>query len=82
MKRVKSGCIFQTLIFMQKEEYGLSKEAQLKYNREELEKYKADLEKNKTRYQIISADEQDDGSIIVRVKKQINDKTDVSEYFN
>ncbi|MBQ7761880.1 MAG: hypothetical protein IJ400_07475 [Clostridia bacterium] len=81
MKRVKSGCILQTLVFMQKQEYGLSLETQLKYNREELEKYKKELEKNKTRYQILSVTEQDDASIVVRVRKQLNDKTDVSEYF-
>lgn len=82
MKRVKSGCILQTLIFMQKEEYGFDKEAQLRYNREELEKYKAELVKNKTRHQILSVDEQENGHIIIRVRKQINDKVDVSEYFN
>lgn len=82
MKRVKSGCILQTLVFMQKEEYGLSKELQRKYNNEEFEKYKDGLDKNKTRYQILSVEEQEDASIIVRVRKQINDKIDVSEYFN
>ncbi|MBQ8496836.1 MAG: hypothetical protein IJ489_05190 [Clostridia bacterium] len=82
MKRVKAGCILQTLVFMQKADCGYSREMQRKYNREEFEKYKKDLEKNKTRYQIVSAEEQSDASIVVRVKKHINDKTDVSEYFN
>ena len=81
MKRVKAGCILQTLVFLQKEDCGLSKQAQLKYNREEVEKYQRTLEKNKTRYQILSITEQKDSSIIVRVRKQLNDKTDVSEYF-
>ena len=81
MKRVKAGCILQTLVFMQKEDCGFSKEFQLRYNREEVEKYKKDLEKNKTRYQIVSVEEQEDASIIVRVRKHLNDKTDVSEYF-
>ncbi|MBQ8718017.1 MAG: hypothetical protein IJY66_01980 [Clostridia bacterium] len=81
MKRVKAGCILQTLVFLQKEDCGFSRESQLKYNREEVEKYKADLEKHKTRYQIVSVEEQDDASIIVRVRKQLNDKADVSEYF-
>lgn len=81
MKRVKSGCILQTLVFLQKEDCCFSKESQLKYNREEVEKYKATLEKNKTRYQIVSVEEKEDASIIVRVKKQLNDSTDVSEYF-
>ena len=82
MKRVKAGCVLQTLVFMQKEDCGFSRESQLRYNREEFEKYKKDLEKNKTRYQIVSAVEQDDASIIVRVRKHLNDKTDISEYFS
>ena len=81
MKRVKAGCILQTLVFLQKDDCGLSKQSQLIYNREEVEKYKRDLEKNQTRYQIVSVEEQDDASIIVRVRKHLNDKTDVSEYF-
>ena len=82
MKRVKAGCILQTLVFSQKPEYNFSKELQIKYNRQEVEKYKKELEKNKTRYQILSCEEQDDCSIIVHVRKQLNEKTDVSEYFN
>ena len=82
MKRVKAGCILQTLVFLQKDDCGLSAETQLICNRQEVEKYKADLEKNKTRYQILEVAEQPDASIIVRVRKQLNDKTDVSEYFN
>ncbi len=81
MKRVKAGCILQTLVFLQKENCGLSKETQLRYNREEVEKYKASLEKNRTRYQIISIEEQADASVVVHVKKQLNDSTDTDEYF-
>ena len=81
MKRVKAGCILQTLVFSQKEDCGFSKESQRRYNREEIEKYKKDLEKNRTRYQIVSVEEQDEASIVVRVRKHLNDKTDVSEYF-
>lgn len=82
MKRVKAGCILQTLVFMQKEDCGFSRDTQLRYNREEVEKYKKDLEKNKTRYMITDISEQEDGSIIVHVKKHLNDKTDTSEYFS
>ena len=82
MKRVKAGCILQALVFTQKEDCGFSKESQLKYNRDEVEKYKKDLEKNTTRYQIVSVEEQEDASILVRVKKHLNDKTDVGEYWN
>ncbi len=81
MKRVKAACIFQTLVFSQKPELELSKERALKLNYDEIEHYKSTLEKSKTRYRIVDVAEQEDGSLLVRVRKQYNDKTDVSEYF-
>ena len=81
MKRVKAACIQQTLVFMQKEDCGLSKASVLETNRKELEHYKQTMDRTRTRYQIVSEEEQEDGSIIVRVRKQYNDKADVSEYF-
>ncbi|MBO5321397.1 MAG: hypothetical protein J6B22_02185 [Clostridia bacterium] len=81
MKRVKAACILQTLVFAQKPEMGYSKDRALKINQEEIEHYKATLERAKTRYQIIDTVEQEDGSIVVHVRKQYNDKADVSEYF-
>lgn len=82
MKRVKAACILQTLIFAQKEELGYSKERALKINHEEIEHYKSMLERARTRYQIVDEVEQEDGAIVVHVRKQYNDKVDVSEYFN
>ena len=82
MKRVKAACILQTLIFSQKPEMGYPKERAVRINHEEIERYKAALERAKTRYQIVSEEEQEDGSVVVRVKKQYSDKADVSEYFS
>ena len=82
MKRVQAACILQTLVFQQKDDTYLSKEKKLALNQAEVEKYKASLEKNKTRFQIAEETEQEDGSILLRVRKQYNDKTDVAEYFN
>lgn len=81
MKRVKAACILQTLVFMQKEDCGLSRESILNLNRTEVTRYKQSLERTRTRYQIVSEEEQPDGSILVRVRKQYNDKADVAEYF-
>lgn len=81
MKRVKSACILQTLIFAQKPELNYSKEYSLNLNKEEIEHYKASLERAKTRYQILDTAEQDDGSVVIHVRKQYSDKVDVSEYF-
>lgn len=81
MKRVKAACILQTLVFSQKPELGYSKEYSLKINLEKFEHYKASLERTKTRYQIVNTAEQEDGSLVVWVRKQYNDRTDISEYF-
>ena len=81
VKRVKAACILQTLIFAQKPETGYTKERALKINKEEFEHYKVTLDRAKTRYQIIDTVEQEDVSLVVHVRKQYNDKADVSEYF-
>ena len=46
------------------------------------DRYKAMMDRSRTRYQITEETEQSDGSVLVRVRKQYNDKADVSEYFN
>lgn len=81
MKRVKAACILQTLVFSQKADCGLSREQQSKLNRDEVSRYKATMERTHTRHQIAGEVEQEDGSILVRVRKQYNDSADVSEYF-
>ena len=82
MKRIQSACIFQTLIFSQKEENGYSHEHALQLNRTEFKHYKATLERTRTRYQITDVQETENGSVLVRVRKQYNSKADVAEYFN
>ena len=81
MKRVKAACIAQTLVFMQKEDCGFSREQVLAMNRQEVSRYKNTLERTHTRYKLLSEEEQEDGSIVVRVRKQYNEKADVEEYF-
>mgnify|MGYP006923191456 CR=1 FL=1 len=81
MKRIQAACISQTLIFSQKPDMGYSVEQARRLNREELDHYKSSLDRAKTRYVLVSETEQDDGSIVIRIKKQYNDRADVSEYF-
>ena len=82
MKRVKAACILQTRVFAQKDDCGLTREQQLRANHEEVSRYKAMMDKSHTRYQITEETEQSDGAVLVRVRKQNDDKADVSEYFN
>ncbi|MCR4796595.1 MULTISPECIES: hypothetical protein [Ruminococcus] len=70
MKRIKEACICQTLHFMLKEE--TAHDYAVRLVREEVEKYKASLEKTRTRYKILEENEQPDGSVIIKIKKQYN----------
>lgn len=82
MKRIQAACIFQTLLFSQKPEMGYTRDQALSINRHEVEHYKAQMEKAKTRYHITEEQEQADGSIQVKVRKQYNEKVEVKEYFD
>lgn len=70
MKRIKAACITQTLHFLLKED--IDREYAKKLVTEEVRKYKEQLNKNKTQYKILSEQAQDDGSVIIEIKKQYN----------
>lgn len=70
MKRVKAACITQTLHFMLKEDLG--SDYAKKLVEEEVRKYKAGLDKTGTKYKILSEEKQQDGSVIIEIKKQYN----------
>ena len=82
MKRVKSGCICQTLLFSQKPDLGFSKEQSLELNRQEIVRYKGVMDRSRTKYVILDETVQEDGSILIHIKKQLNATTDTTEYFN
>lgn len=70
MKRVKAACICQTLHFLLKED--TEHDFAVRLVKAEVEKYKADLEKNRTKYKITEENEQPDGSVIIKIIKQYN----------
>lgn len=70
MKRVKAACITQTLHFLLKEDIG--RDYAKKLVEEEVKKYKAGLEKSKTKYKILSEETKEDGSVVIEIKKQYN----------
>lgn len=70
MKRVKSACITQTLHFTLKDE--LEHDYAVKLISEEVKRYKSQLDKNHTKYKILSETTQEDGSIIIEIIKQYN----------
>ena len=70
MKRVKAACICQTLHFLLKDDLG--HDYAVKLVKEEVEKYKASLDKNRTKYKIVNEEAQPDGSVMLKVIKQYN----------
>lgn len=70
MKRVKAACITQTLHFMLKED--AEHNYAVRMVEEEVKKYKNGLDRSGTKYKILSENKQEDGSVIMEIKKQYN----------
>ena len=68
MRRIKYACLEQTLHFSLRD--ALTPEETNRLVRAEYDQYKADLERKRIPYKIVSETVQPDGSIIVKVKKQ------------
>lgn len=70
MKRIKAACITQTLHFMLKEDLG--HDYAVKMVRADVDKYKTHLGKSGAKYKILSETVEEDGSVLMEVKKQYN----------
>ena len=79
MKRIKAACITQTVVFSNHD--GETTEYAKKMIQKEYEKYKEQLDRSKTKYVILSEKVNDDGSIIIEIKKQYN-TSPVGEYLS
>ncbi len=79
MKRIQSACICQTLHFMLKEDVG--HDYAVSMVKEEVEKYKNSLEKNRSKYRIVEETAQPDGSVVMKIIKQYN-QSPVGDYLN
>lgn len=73
MKRIKEACLLQTIHFQLKED--LPHGAAVQAVRAEVAHYKAQMDRNHTRYKITREEEQPDGSILIHIKKQYNNHT-------
>lgn len=70
MKRIKAACITQTLCFSNHD--GETTEYAKRGIVQEYEKYKAQMEKSGAKYKILSEKTNEDGSIVIEIKKQYN----------
>ena len=70
MNRIKAACIVQTLEFSNHD--GETTRYAKEMIAKEYEKYKDQLEKRKIKYVILTEKTNDDGSIVIEIKKQYN----------
>lgn len=70
MKRIQSACICQTLRFSLKDP--LPAAQALSLNRDEVVRYRAQLERSGTQYKLLEQIEEADGAIVLRIIKQYN----------
>lgn len=70
MKRIKYACIEQTLHFQLKED--ISHNEAVKLVAEEVNQFKAQLERRRVKYKIVDEQTQNDGSILIKLKRQYN----------
>ena len=75
MKRIAAACLLQTIVFRQKDDVEKNTAATLV--QEEVTRYKAALERSKTKYRVTEESIQPDGSVLMKIMRQYNGyKTD------
>ena len=79
MKRIKAACLLQTICFQSRELHPTAFDKQ--QIQKEYEAYRAMMERRGTKYKILEETVQDDGSIIIKLKKQ-NNQQPVGDYFD
>jgi len=70
MKRIKAACLLQTIHFQLKD--GQGRTEAVRAVKDEVEHYKASLERSRTKYRILEEQEQPDGSVVLKIRKQYN----------
>ena len=79
MKRIKAACLEQTVHFLLKDD--LPHDEAVKYAETEYAHYLTQLDRNRTKYQILEKTQLQDGSILVKLKRQYNGY-DCTPYMN
>lgn len=80
MKRIKAACITQTIHFINKDitksEYSKRKV------QEEITRYKHRLDRERTKYKILSEEVEEDGSVIMEIVKEYGYNKSVGTYLD
>lgn len=80
MKRIKAACITQTILFINKDAWG--SDYSKRKVQEEIKRYKYRMDRENTRYKVISEEVQEDGSVIMEIVKEYGNRTAVGNYLD
>lgn len=72
MRRIKAACLEQTIHFQTTDAQYHKRESIERETRQEFEAYKAGLERKKTKFKVVNELPQNDGTLVVKIKKQYN----------
>ena len=79
MKRIQSACLEQTISFAAKDAPTAAEAARL--TDAEYRHYLAQLDRGRTAYKVLEEQPQEDGSLLIRIKRQYN-SYDTGEYLD
>lgn len=79
MKRIRYACLNQTIHFKLKED--VPHEWAVRMVQEEYAAYQHGLKEKNVPHRILAEEKQEDGSIVIRIKRQLN-QYDVGTYLN
>ena len=79
MKRIKFACLEQTIHFMLKDD--VPNTIAVRGVEEEYKAYKAQMDRNRTKYLVVEEQRLEDGSLLIKIKKQYNNY-DCGEYMD
>ena len=80
MKRIKAACIIQTIHFINKDVSG--GDYSKRKVQEEIRRYKYKMDREKTRYKIISEEVQEDGSVLMEIVREYSYRKSTGHYLD
>ena len=80
MKRIKAACITQTIHFINKDANG--SDYSKRKVQDEIKRYKYRLDRERTKYKIISEEVQEDGSVIMEIVREYGNNKLTGHYLD
>lgn len=80
MKRIKAACITQTIHFINKDANG-SEDSKRKVQ-DEIKRYKYRMDRERTKYKVISEEVQGNGSVIMEIVREYGNNKPTGHYLD